>query len=65
MAKALEIQHQTNDLISAILSNGLYQTIKLILQDMGADAGYTKEPMHHATSEMKAQADKIYEKFLK
>ena len=65
MQKALDIQHETNDLISAILGNGLYQTIKLLLQDMGVEAGYTKEPMHKPTPEMKTTASEIYAKFLK
>ena len=65
MQKALNIQHETNDLISAILGNGLYQTIKLLLQDMGVEAGYTKEPMHKPTPEMKTTASEIYAKFLK
>ena len=42
---ALEVQHVTNDLITDILNNGLYQTIKLILQEQGVDAGYCRQPM--------------------
>src|SRR5699024_2247045 len=46
---ALEVQHVTNDLITDILNNGLYQTIKLILQEQGVDAGYCRQPMKEAT----------------
>ncbi|WP_369813167.1 N-acetylneuraminate lyase [Virgibacillus halodenitrificans] len=38
ITEALEIQRTTNDLISAILANGLYQTIKEMLKTKGVDA---------------------------
>lgn len=63
--EALEIQHVTNDLISAILDNGLYSTIKEILEQQDVHAGYCRRPMASATPEQKEQAKKIYEQFLK
>ena len=45
---ALKIQHVTNDLISAILANGLYPTIKELLKLQGVDAGYCHRPMASA-----------------
>lgn len=45
IAEALEIQHITNDLIEGILGNGLYQTIKGLLEEEGVQAGYCREPM--------------------
>ena len=59
---ALEVQHVTNDLITDILNNGLYQTIKLILQEQGVDAGYCR-PMKEATEEMIAKAKEINKKY--
>ncbi len=61
---ALEIQHTTNDLITDILSNGLYQTIKLILQEQGVDAGYCRQPMKISTKEMIERAKYIYNKYI-
>lgn len=61
--EALEIQHVTNDLITDILDNGLYGTIKLLLQEAGVDAGFCREPMKKYTPEMKARAKEIYKKY--
>ena len=60
---ALEVQHVTNDLITDILNNGLYQTIKLILQEQGVDAGYCRQPMKEATEEMIIKAKEINKKY--
>ncbi|MEG1001833.1 N-acetylneuraminate lyase [Clostridium sp.] len=60
---ALEVQHITNDLISDILSNGLYQTIKLMLEEQGVEAGYCRQPMKEATKEMRKQARAINNKY--
>ena len=60
---ALEVQHVTNDLITDILNNGLYQTIKLILQEQGVDEGYCRQPMKEATEEMIAKAKEINKKY--
>ena len=63
ISQALEVQHVTNDLISDILDNGLYGTIKLLLQEMGVDAGCCREPMKSYTPEMRARAKEIYSKY--
>lgn len=63
ITEALEVQHVTNDLITDILDNGLYGTIKLLLQEAGVDAGYCREPMKKYTPEMVAQAKEIYKKY--
>lgn len=63
ITEALEIQHVTNDLITDILDNGLYGTIKLLLQEAGVDAGYCREPMKKYTPEMVARAKEIYKKY--
>lgn len=63
ITEALEIQHVTNDLITDILDNGLYGTIKLLLQEAGVDAGFCREPMKKYTPEMKARAKEIYKKY--
>lgn len=63
ITEALGIQHVTNDLITDILDNGLYGTIKLLLQEAGVDAGFCREPMKKYTPEMKARAKEIYKKY--
>lgn len=63
ITEALEVQHVTNDLITDILDNGLYGTIKLLLQETGVDAGYCREPMKKYTPEMVARAKEIYKKY--
>lgn len=61
--EAREIQHISNDLITDILDNGLYQTLKLILEEFGVEAGYCKEPFKIATEEMKLKAKEIFSKY--
>lgn len=63
---ARKLQGETNDLISSILSNGLYPTIKAILQFQGCDKGEFKsrKPMKSLTEEQKEQSKRIYNKFL-
>lgn len=63
ISEALAIQHITNDLISDILNNGLYGTIKLLLQEAGIDAGYCREPMKEYSPEMIQKAKEIYKKY--
>ncbi|WP_227935573.1 N-acetylneuraminate lyase [Alkalihalobacillus deserti] len=62
--EAREIQHVTNDLISDILDNGLYQTIKEILKDKGVDAGYCRQPMKVLSEEKTAFAKELSNKYL-
>lgn len=63
ISEARAIQHVTNDLISDILDNGLYGTIKLLLKEAGVDAGYCREPMKAYTPEMEKRAKEIYKKY--
>ena len=62
--KALELQHVTNDLISAILDNGLYSTLKELLELQGVHAGCCRRPMASSTAAQKARAKEIYDQFL-
>lgn len=63
--EAFKIQNITNDLITEILGNGLYQTIKYLLQLQGIDAGYCKKPMSIIIEAQKEKAKEMYEKYLK
>ena len=63
--EAFKIQNITNDLITDILGNGLYQTIKYLLQLQGIDAGYCKKPMSIITEAQKEKEKEMYEKYLK
>ena len=62
--EALEIQHVTNDLISAILANGLYPTIKELLELQGVHAGCCHRPMASANAEQKLRAKEIFKTYL-
>lgn len=62
--EAREVQHITNDLITEILNNGLYQTIKLMLEEIGVNAGYCKRPFKDSTEEMKIKAKELVKKYL-
>ena len=62
--EAREIQHITNDLISAILSNGLYATLKELLKLNGVDAGYCRKPMDLTTDAQVKEAKNIFDKYL-
>lgn len=63
--EAREIQHITNDLISAILSNGLYATLKELLKLSGVDAGYCRKPMALTTDVQVEEAKNIFDKYVK
>ncbi|MEG1431519.1 N-acetylneuraminate lyase [Eubacterium sp.] len=63
--EARAIQHVTNDLIAAVLDNGLYPTIKCILEEQGVHAGYCRRPMASATEETRAKAVEIYNTYIK
>ncbi|WP_054200429.1 N-acetylneuraminate lyase [Clostridium baratii] len=62
---ALDIQHITNDLITDILNNGIYQTIKLVLEEQGVNAGYCRKPLKEPTKEMIEKAKEINKKYFK
>ena len=62
---ARERQTYLNDIIEAILSNGLYQTIKEILKEKGVDAiGYCRLPMKKLSKEKIEKAKEIGKKYL-
>ncbi|WP_404454983.1 N-acetylneuraminate lyase [Virgibacillus necropolis] len=62
--EARAIQKTTNDLISEVLDNGLYQTLKGILQYKGVDAGYCRKPLKSLTDNQKKKAEEIAEEYL-
>lgn len=63
--EAFEIQNVTNDLIEGILGNGLYQTIKGLLEEEGVAAGYCREPMtKELNAEQKAVVKQLKAKYL-
>lgn len=62
---ALDIQHTTNDLITDILNNGIYQTIKLVLEEQGVNAGYCRKPLKEPTKKMIEKAKEINKKYFK
>lgn len=64
--EALKVQQETNDLISAILDNGLYPTIKQLLVLSGCDKGpfLSRKPMASATQAQIERTKEIYTQFL-
>ncbi|MDO4594486.1 MAG: N-acetylneuraminate lyase [Tissierellia bacterium] len=66
MKEALRLQHESNDLIEAILENGLYPTLKAILQLQGCDKGefFSRKPMGVLTEEQRQRSKEIFEKYL-
>lgn len=63
--RARELEHQKNDVITAMLNNGIYPTIKLILGHMGVHAGYNRAPMAKYDDKVIKGADEIYNKYFK
>lgn len=61
--RAREIQHVTNDFITDVLENGLYQTLKGLLQEQGVDAGYCRQPMKAPTEDMVKRIKEINKKY--
>lgn len=61
--KARAEQHITNDFIQDVLGNGLYPTLKAMLELQGVQAGSNRQPMASATAVQKENAKKIYEKY--
>jgi N-acetylneuraminate lyase len=62
--EARELQRQANDMIEAILGNGLFQTLKEILKCQGVDAGFCKEPLGKLPPEKVERAKEIYRNYL-
>ncbi|MDN6626961.1 MAG: N-acetylneuraminate lyase, partial [Pisciglobus halotolerans] len=65
--EALAVQNDTNDLIEAILDNGLYPTIKQLLKLQGNDNGsfLSRKPMASATQAQIERSKEIYDAYLK
>lgn len=65
--EALAVQNETNDLIEAILDNGLYPTIKQLLKLQGCDNGsfLSRKPMASATQAQIDRSQEIYDAYLK
>ncbi|GAA3731841.1 N-acetylneuraminate lyase [Salinicoccus jeotgali] len=63
LEKARKLQKETNDMISDVLSNGLYQTIKEVLKVRGVDAGVCRKPMKSATESQIKFAAEIQKKY--
>lgn len=61
--EALKIQNITNDFITDLLNSGLYNTLKLILNEKGVDAGYCKAPMKMHTENQIIRAKEIVKKY--
>lgn len=62
--EARELQKVTNDLISGILANGLYQTIKEMLKTQGVEAGVCRKPMKQLSADKVEVAQQLAKTFL-
>lgn len=63
--EAYHVQSGVNDTIEAILSNGLYGTLKELLALQGVESSYNRKPMRSITSEERDKAKEIYETYIK
>ena len=61
--QARKVQHETNDFITELLNNGLYQTLKEILKEKGVNAGYCRQPMKELSEQKVAVAKKLASKY--
>lgn len=64
--KARQLQNDSNDLIEAVLANGLYPTLKRILQLQGCDHGefLSRKPMASMTDAQRIEAERIFKAYL-
>lgn len=58
--EARALQKESNDMIEAVLANGLFPTLKEMLKCYGVDAGYCKKPFDNLSEEKIARAKEIY-----
>lgn len=63
--KAFDLQNTSNDYILDLIANDLYPSIKLVFEELGVHAGFSKAPMSKPTPEMREGAKKIYNKYFK
>lgn len=63
LVEARKLQKESNDLITDLLSNGLYNTIKLLLAELGVDAQYCRQPMKKPNEEQRSTTKEIYKKY--
>lgn len=61
--EARQLQRESNDFISDVLSNGIYNSLKLILSEMGVNAGYCRKPMKSHSESQINNAKEIYIKY--
>lgn len=67
LTEALNVQNVTNDFISDVLENGIYGTLKYILQkETNSDElFYSRKPMKQISEEGLKVAEEIYQKYIK
>lgn len=63
LEEAMKIQNETNDLITDLLNNGIYNSLKIILSEMGVDAGYCRAPMKMRTEKQITNCKAMIEKY--
>lgn len=64
LPEARKCQTYLNDIIEKLLGNGLYQTIKIILESQGVNAGYCRLPMKKLSVERVEAAKQIAKEYL-
>ncbi|MGL5349254.1 MAG: N-acetylneuraminate lyase [Cetobacterium sp.] len=62
--EARELQRKANDMIEAVIGNGLFQTLKELLKCQGVSAGFCKEPLGKLSPEKVERAKEIYKNYL-
>lgn len=66
LERALVLQNESNDLIEAVLANGLYPTLKCLLELQGCEGGpfLSRKPFASITEAQKERAAEIYAHYL-
>jgi N-acetylneuraminate lyase len=64
LAEARNVQHATNDIISILLKDGLFQSLKEILKIKGVSAGYCRKPMKRLSENRIAELRELTKKYL-
>ncbi|MCP4176949.1 MAG: N-acetylneuraminate lyase [bacterium] len=62
--EARKIQHETNDVISILLKDGLFQSLKEILKFKGVSAGFCRKPMKRLDGKRITELRELTEKYL-
>lgn len=65
MEEALEVQHEVNEVVYALLQCGLLESCKYLLARQGVDCGHARRPFARLTEAARHTLDEVYETYLR